>query len=75
VIGEERGIRFGGNKTDDASVSGKPPKPSSWGLLEPIERLLETANMGGKTDINEPRRLLAVNLFGKISMKESIFYI
>ena len=46
--------------------------PSIGGLLEPIQRLLEFANMLREAGINIARRLLHVDSFIKHAMKKSI---
>lgn len=46
--------------------------PSSWGLFEPIERLVELANKVGIGLINETLRLGHVDMFVKCATKECI---
>jgi hypothetical protein len=71
--GKERGIGFGWNEADGASMGGEALKPCSWSLLEPIERFLEAAYMCRIARIDEARWLLAIDLLSEITMKESIF--
>jgi hypothetical protein len=64
VKGEERSIGGGSDEPDGASMSSEPLKPRPRGLLEPIERFLETAHMRWVARIDKTGGLLAVNLFG-----------
>jgi hypothetical protein len=73
VVCKERGIRFGGKETNGAGMVGKPLKPSTGCLFKTIERLLKFANMGGKTRVNKTRGLLAIDIFGEITMEKSVF--
>jgi hypothetical protein len=63
VKGEERSIGGGSNEPDGASMSSEPLEPRPRGLLETIERFLETTHMRWISRIEKTGGLLAVYLF------------
>jgi hypothetical protein len=54
---------------------GESLVPRSGSLLEPVQGLLEQADVVGSDRVDETRRLLAVDSLLKVTMKKSILHI
>jgi hypothetical protein len=50
----------------------EPPVPSPRGLLEAVERFVQTTHKLGSSRIDEAGRLLAVDLLIKIATKKAV---
>jgi hypothetical protein len=72
VENKERGITFGGRKTEGGNKRGEAVKPCTRCLFKPIERFLQTANMRRVGGVKKARRLLTVDGLLKMTMKEGI---
>jgi hypothetical protein len=69
---EEEDIRLRGGETETMSIVSEPLVPSPRGLLEVVERFVQTTHKLGSSRIDEAGRLLAVDLLVKIAMKEGV---
>jgi hypothetical protein len=72
---EERGITFGGDKTEGMEKGGEAKEPCPRCLFEAVEGLFEEAHMRGMCRINKPRRLSTIDSLGEFSMQEGIFHV
>jgi hypothetical protein len=69
---EQGDIALGSDEPEAMDVVCETLVPSSRGLLEAVERLVQTAHMLGTSVVDETRRLLAVDLLVKSAMEEGI---
>jgi hypothetical protein len=69
---EEGDTRLRGGEAEAMSIVSKPLVPSLRGLLEAVERFVQTTHKLGSSRIDEAGRLLAVDLLVKIAMKKGI---
>jgi hypothetical protein len=69
---EEGDIRLRGSEAEAMSIVSEPLVPSPRGLLEAVERFVQTMHKLGSSRIDEAGRLLAVDLLVKIAMKKAV---
>jgi hypothetical protein len=69
-VNEKNRIMLTGNKTNSGDNRGEVPKPSTRGLLEAIERTIETTNMVIRNRV--ARRWVHVDLLMQLTVKKSV---
>jgi hypothetical protein len=74
-VNKKGGVGSGGDKTELAKERGESLVPRPGSLLEPVQGLLEQADVVGSGRVDETRRLLAVDSLLKVTMKESVLHI
>jgi hypothetical protein len=69
---EQRSVGLGLNESDGASEGGEALKPCAWRLFKAIEGFEKTTNMSWILRINEAGRLLAIDNFIEMTVKEGV---
>jgi hypothetical protein len=65
---EQGGVGLDLNKTQSEELCGEPAVPSLGRLLEPVERLVEAADLVKLREINKPYRLAALGCLQESTM-------
>uniref|UniRef100_A0A8R7P959 Uncharacterized protein n=1 Tax=Triticum urartu TaxID=4572 RepID=A0A8R7P959_TRIUA len=69
---EQRRIRLGRRKPDGAQEVGEAVKPGAGGLLEPIQGLVEEADVVGVRVVDEAGRQLTVDTLRELALEKGI---
>lgn len=62
-------------EADGADEGSEPREPGARPLLEVVEGLVKEAYMVGVVGVDEPGRLLAVDVLGEVTMQEGIVHV